>query len=206
MIEKRMPRHTFQRFLFVLCVPFAALPAVAEPLPTTEAIKDRVMGDPNAPVTLIEYASLACHHCADFHANTLPRIKERFIDTGKVKLIFRDFPFDGPAFAAAMTARCAPPAQYFQYVSVFFENQALWSHNPNPREALARIAKLGGMTQDDFDSCVDNKDLFTALRQRQIEAEQQHGIRSTPTFVLGDKTIAGNQPYEVFEKALSEAK
>jgi protein-disulfide isomerase len=206
MIENRMSRHTLHCILFVLCVPFAALPAVAEPLPTEEAIKDRVMGDPNAPVTLIEYASLACHHCADFHANTLPRIKERFIDTGKVKLIFRDFPFDGPAFAAAMTARCAPPGQYFQFVSVLFENQELWSHSPDPRSALGRIAKLGGMTQDDFDSCVDNKELFTALRQRQIEAEQQYGIRSTPTFVLGDKTIAGNQPYEVFEKALNDAK
>lgn len=198
--------RALRRLLVVLCVPFTALPAAAEPLPTAEALKDRVMGDPNAPVTLVEYASLACHHCADFHAKTLPRIKERFIDTGKVKLIFRDFPFDGPAFAAAMMARCAPEPRYFQYVSVLFENQALWSNSPSPREALARIAKLGGMTQDDFDKCVDNKDLFAGLRQRQIEAEQQHRIRSTPTFVLGDQTIAGNQPYEVFEKALNEAK
>ena len=182
------------------------LASEAEPLPTAQALEDRVMGDPNAPVTLVEYASLACHHCADFHKKTLPQIKERFIDTGKVKLIFRDFPFDGPAFAAAMTARCAPPARYFQFVSVLFENQELWSHSPNPREALARIAKLGGMSQESFDRCVDNKELFEGLRKRQLEAEQQYGIRSTPTFILGDKKITGNQPFDVFEKALSDAK
>ena len=184
-------------------MPFAS---EAEPLPTAQALEDRVMGDPNAPVTLVEYASLACHHCADFHKKTLPQIKERFIDTGKVKLIFRDFPFDGPAFAAAMTARCAPPARYFQFVSVLFENQKIWSHSANPREALARIAKLGGMSQESFDRCVDNKELFEGLRKRQLEAEQQYGIRSTPTFILGDKKITGNQPFDVFEKALSDAK
>ena len=194
----------FRKSLVALCFLFVPL-AAAEPLPTAEAIEDRVMGDPKAPVTLIEYASLACHHCADFHKNTLPKIKERFIDTGTVKLIFRDFPFDGAAFAAAMTARCAPPARYFQFVSVLFANQEMWSHSPNPREALARIAKLGGMTQQDFDRCVDNKELYEGLRKRQLEAERQYGIRSTPTFILGDKKITGNQPFEVFEKALSGA-
>lgn len=192
--------------LVFLCLLFAPLAAAAEPLSTAEALEDRVMGDPKAPVTLIEYASLACHHCADFHAKTLPKIKERFIDTGKVKLIFRDFPFDASAFAAAMTARCAPPARYFQFVSVLFTNQEMWSHSPNPREALARIAKLGGMTQDDFDQCVDNKELFAGLRQRQLDAEKQYEIRSTPTFLVGDKKITGSQPFEVFEKALNEAK
>ncbi len=189
--------------LYVLFVPFAA---EADPLTTAQALEDRIMGDPKAPVTLIEYASLACHHCADFHKKTLPKIKERFIDTGKVKLVFRDFPFDSAAFAAAMTARCAPPARYFQFVTVLFENQALWSHSPNAREALARIAKLGGMTQDDFDRCIDNKELFEGLRKRQLDAEQQYGIRSTPTFVLGNNKITGNQPFEIFEKALNDAK
>jgi protein-disulfide isomerase len=182
------------------------LAAAGEPLPTAEALKDRTMGDPSAPATIIEYASLACHHCADFHAKTLPAIKERFIDTGKAKLIFRDYPFDGPAFAAAMVARCAPPPRYFQFVSVLFENQTLWSHSPNPRQALARIAKLGGMTQDDFDACVDNRSLYEGLRQRQIEAEERYGIRSTPTFVVGGTVIVGNRPFEEFEKALSGAK
>lgn len=198
--------NLLEKKLVALCFLFAPLTAAAEPLTTAEALKDRVMGNPKAPVTLIEYASLACHHCADFHANTLPKIKERFIDTGKVKLIFRDFPFDSSAFAAAMTARCAPPARYFQFVSVLFANQEMWSHSPNPREALARIAKLGGMTQQDFDQCVDNKGLFAGLRQRQLDAERTYEIRSTPTFILGDKKITGNQPFKVFEKALNEAK
>jgi protein-disulfide isomerase len=201
-------RHVSPRFRLLLSGLLLIIPlaAAAEPLTTVEALKDRIMGDPKAPVTMIEYASLSCPHCADFHAKTLPKIKERFIDTGKAKLIFRDYPFDGPSFAAAMVARCAPPQRYFQFVSVLFENQELWSHSPNPREGLARIAKLGGMTQDDFDHCVDNRSLYEGLRQREIEAERQYGIQSTPTFVVGDKIIVGAQPYEVFEKALNGAK
>jgi protein-disulfide isomerase len=201
-------RHVTLRFRFLLAGLLLIIPlaAAAEPLPTAEALKDRTMGDPKAPVTMLEYASLSCPHCADFHAKTLPKIKEHFIDTGKVKLIFRDYPFDAPSFAAAMVARCAPPQRYFQFVAVLFENQTLWARSPNPREGLSRIAKLGGMTQDDFNRCVDNKSLYEGLRQRELEAERQYGVHSTPTFIIGDKTIVGAQPYEVFEKALSGKK
>ncbi len=169
-------------------------------------MKDRVMGDPKAPVTMIEYASLSCPHCADFATKTLPKIEKNFITTGKVKLIFRDYPFDGPAFAAAMVARCAPPQRYFPFLAVLFANQDIWARSANPREGLARIAKLGGMTQDDFNSCVDNKSLYEALRQRELSAQREYGVHSTPTFIIGDKTIVGAQPYEVFAKALTAAK
>ena len=96
----------------------------AEPLPTAEALKDHVIGDANAPVTMIEYSSLTCPHCADFHANTLPTIKENYIDTGKVKMIVRDFPIGGPAYAAAMIARCAGSrTAQLQFIDVLFANQ-----------------------------------------------------------------------------------
>jgi protein-disulfide isomerase len=201
-------QHVTKRFRLLLAGLFLVIPltAAATPLSVVDAMKDRVMGDPKAPVTMIEYASLSCPHCADFATKTLPKIEKNFITTGKVKLIFRDYPFDGPAFAAAMVSRCAPPQRYFQFLAVLFANQDIWARSANPREGLARIAKLGGMTQDDFNSCVDNKSLYEALRQRELSAQREYGVHSTPTFIIGDKTIVGAQPYEVFEKALTAAK
>ena len=94
-----------------------------------------VLGNPNAPVTVIEYASLSCHHCAEFHAGTLPKLKERYIDTGKVKLVFRDFPLEQNALRAAMIARCAGPERRERFVDVFFKQQDGWSHAKDPTAA-----------------------------------------------------------------------
>ncbi len=186
----------------VFLVPLAA---AAKPFSIAEAMKDRVLGNPKAPVTMIEYASLSCPHCADFANETLPKIEKNFIDTGKVKLIYRDYPFDGPAFAAAMVTRCAPPKRYFEFIKVLFANQDIWARTADPRAGLARIAKLGGMTNAEYNACVDNKSLYEALRQRAISAQREYGVHSTPTFLIGGKTIVGAQPYEVFAKALTDA-
>ena len=105
-----------------------------------------VLGNPNAPVTVIEYASLSCHHCAEFHAGTLPKLKERYIDTGKVKLVFRDFPLEQNALRAAMIARCAGPERRERFIDVFFKQQDGWSHAKDPTAALSQLAKLGGMS------------------------------------------------------------
>ena len=180
--------------------------ASAAPLSTEEALKDRVLGDPKAPVTIIEYSSLACPHCAKFHTNTLPKLKKNYIDTGKAKLVYRDFPLGGPAFAAAMMARCARPDRYFQFVDVLFKNQDNWARSQDPLSALARIGKLGGMSQADFDACTKNEELFNGLQKLQLEAQQKYDVNATPTFLINGTKISGARPYEEFEKAINSAK
>lgn len=183
----------------------------AEPISAQEALKDYPVGDANAPVTLIEYSSLGCPHCADFHAKTLPEIKKNYIDTGKVKLVIRDFPLGGPATAAAMMARCTKPERRAQFIEVLFKNQDSWAKAQDPKAALARIGKLGGMSEAEFDRCTSDKALFEGIQKLQLEAQQKYDVNATPTFIVvrgnsseGEK-ISGAQPYEVFEKAFAKA-
>lgn len=183
----------------------------AEPIPTEEALKDYPIGNKDAPVTLIEYSSLSCPHCAEFHAKTLPEIKKNYIDTGKVKLIIRDFPLGGPAYAAAMMARCTKPERRAQFIEVLFKNQDGWSKAQDPKAALARIGKLGGMSQAEFDRCISDQALFQGIQKLQLEAQQKYDVNATPTFIVAKgnssegETISGAQPYEVFEKAFAKA-
>lgn len=183
----------------------------AEPLATEDALKDSVIGDANAPVTLIEYSSLACPHCADFHINTLPEITKNYIDTGKVKLIVRDFPIGGPAYAAAMMARCVPPDRRTKFVDVLFKNQDMWSKAADPKTALARIGKLGGLSQEDFDRCTSDKALFEGIQKLQLEAQSKYDVNATPTFIVMSsknsdvEKISGSQPYDVFKQAFDKA-
>jgi protein-disulfide isomerase len=183
----------------------------AEPISTAEALKDHPIGNPNAPVTMVEYSSLGCPHCADFHVKTLPQIKKNYIDTGKIKLIIRDFPLNGPSYAAAMMARCTKPERREQFIDVLFANQDSWAAAQDPKSALARIGKLGGLSQEDFERCTSDQALFEGIQKLQLEAQQKYDVNATPTFIImksqnsdGEK-IEGSQPYEVFEKAFAKA-
>ena len=111
---------------------------------------DMVMGAANAPVTIIEYASLTCPHCAAFSTGTFPRLKEQYIDTGLVRFIFRDFPLDNFAFAAAVVARCAGPERFFGFIEVFFQQQDAWTRGNEQtiRNNMRQIARLGGMSDE----------------------------------------------------------
>ena len=181
------------------------MPAWAEPPSTKDALKDRVLGDPNAPVEIIEYSSLTCSHCRNFHLNVLPELKKIYIDTGKVKMVYRDFPFDRFGLMAAVLARCAPPKRYFQFLDVLFENQLRWSRDPNPGAALVRIGKLGGLSEDDFQACMDNKPLVEGVIQMRLDANKRFDVTATPTFVInGDKRVVGFQEFEVFDKLLEK--
>src|ERR1700746_1448533 len=117
---------------------------------------DRILGNPEAPITIVEYASLTCPHCAHFANEVLPELKKKWIDSGKAKLVLRDFPLDEPALRAAMIARCAPPDRFYAYVDTLFAAQDKWVMARDYREALARLVKLGGMSQDEFDNCLKN--------------------------------------------------
>ncbi len=146
------------------------------------------VGDENAPVTIVEYMSMTCPHCARFHHETYPGIKEKYVDTGKVRFILREFPLDQLAAAAIMLARCAPEDQYFPFVSVLFEQQVSWATAQDKRAALLQMAKLAGFTQESFEACLTNQKLLDDVSAVRSRAADDYGVNSTPTFFInGDK-------------------
>jgi protein-disulfide isomerase len=164
---------------------------------------DRILGNPEAPITIVEYASLTCPHCAHFANDVLPEIKKAWIDTGKAKLVLRDFPLDEPALRAAMIARCAPPDRYYAFADTFFAAQEKWVRSPDYREALARLAKLGGMGKEEFDTCLKNTELENKIVEERLKATQELEVNSTPTFFVNGTKLAGAPTTEEFEKLLS---
>lgn len=164
---------------------------------------DRILGNPDAPVTIVEYASLTCPHCAHFENDVLPELKKKWIDTGKVKLVLRDYPLDEPALRAAMIARCAPPDRFYAYVDTFFAAQDKWMMARDYREALARLVKLGGMSKDEFDNCLKNTKLEDRIVEGRLIASKELDVNSTPTFFINGAKFAGAPTVEDFDKVLS---
>lgn len=181
-------------------------PARAEPLPTDQALADRVLGNPDAPVTIFDYSSLTCPHCATFHVQTLPKLKDQYLDTGKAKLVFRDFPFDAAALRGAMMARCAPKDRYYAVLDVLFKQQDKWTRAADPIKALAQLGKLAGISQADFDACMANQALADGILKMRMDGEQKYKVDSTPTFVLNDGAgrVDGAQPFEKFAEAIDK--
>ena len=163
------------------------------------SIKEMAIGEKDAPLTIIEYASLGCSHCAKFHQETYPTLKKDYIDTGKVKFIFRDFPLGTPALAATMIARCSGPKRYFGFVEMFFRSQTQWSHAENPLEALSKVARLGGMPPVDVQACMRDQKLLEYIQLQKKHAYEEDGINSTPYFVIGTEKLSGGVPYNQLE-------
>jgi protein-disulfide isomerase len=156
------------------------------PLPEME------MGEADAPVTIVEYMSLTCPHCAAFHTTTFEAIKEKYIDSGQVRFIVRDFPFDPRAAAGAMLARCAPDGQYFPMISMMFEQQASWASAQDARGALLQMSRMAGFTQESFEACLTNQQLLDDVNAVRQKAAEQFEVQSTPTFLINGQRYAGN--------------
>ncbi len=184
----------FGGFAGVIATPAHAV--TNEQLLEPQALPDMVLGDPAAPVTIVEYASMTCPHCATFHETTLPKLKEKYIDTGKVKLIFREFPFDPRAAAAFMLARCAPAEQYFPMIDVLFKQQASWSTPEDARTPLLQIAKLAGFTQEKFETCLKDQELLNKVRAVFDKGSKEYGVESTPTFFINGEKTSGTLSIE----------
>jgi len=166
---------------------------------------DHVLGKQDAPVTIIEYASLTCPHCADFDHETLPKIKKDWIETGKAKYAFRNFPFDQAALRAAMLAECAGPEKYFNFIDALFGSQLTWARASDPSAALTRMAKLGGLGDERVQACFKDEALANRIVAVRMTAEKDLEVNSTPTFFINGKKLVGAQPYEAFEEALTAA-
>ena len=164
---------------------------------------DRILGNPDAPITIVEYASLTCPHCAHFTNDVLPELKKKWIDTGKAKLVLRDYPLDEPALRAAMIARCAPPDRFYAYTDMFFGAQDKWVTARDYRDALARLVKLGGMSREEFDNCLKNTALENKIVEGRLIASKELDVNSTPTFFINGTKFTGAPTVEEFDKALS---
>lgn len=163
-----------------------------EGLMKEQALPDIVVGDENAPVTIIEYASLTCPHCRSFHVNTYPEIKKMYVDTGKVKMIKREFPFDPLATAGFMLARCAPGDKRDAMIDVLFEQQEKWSRAQKPVAELLQISKLAGFTQESFEKCLTNQALLDKVNAVRNAGANDYGVASTPTFYINGLQYSGD--------------
>jgi protein-disulfide isomerase len=183
-----------------------ASPALAQTIASEELMQpgplgEMTMGDDNAPVTIVEYASMTCPHCAHFHAETLPELKKRYIDTGKVRFIFREFPFDPLAAGAFMLARCADKDKYFPLIDALFSQQTKWV-TQNPIEPLMAIAKQAGFTQESFEACLANQKVLEGIEWVRNRASEKLGVDSTPTFFINGTKLKGAASIDEMAKAI----
>ena len=171
---------------------------------------DFVIGDKDAPITIIEYASMSCSHCASFHNSTLNDLKTEYIDTGKVRFVFRDFPFNYPALLGSMMMRCIPNEVRYDYMNALYLLQKSWvvRENATTMQELYKIMQSGGMTKNEFDACYSDEQLENEILEGVIAAQKEFNIRSTPSFLVNGKLIEGNKSIKEFrqiiDKILSE--
>lgn len=192
--------------LAVAGTPFSAFAQSfsAQDLVAAPPLPDVWQGDEKAPVTMIEYASLTCSHCATFHRNTYPTLKSRYIDAGKVRFTLREFPLDPLAAAGFMLARSAPGGleKRENLIGVLFERQQSWAFTDKPLQALLEIAKQAGFTQESFEACLKNQELYDAVIKTREQGEKQFGVNATPTFFINGKKQNGDMSVEALDKTL----
>ena len=167
---------------------------------------DFVLGSPESPITIIEYASMSCSHCADFHNDTLESLKTEYIDTGKVKFVFRDFPFNYPALVGSMILRCVPNDARYQYMNALYKLQKNWvrrEHSDTKKE-LYKIMQSGGMQQEDFDACLSDINLENDILEDVMNAQKEFNIRSTPSFIINGVLYSGNKNIKEFRQIIDK--
>lgn len=180
-------------------------PAGAQAVDQSEVMKpgplrEMVFGDANAPVTVIEYTSLTCHHCQDFHKKTWPAVRAKYVDTGKIRFILREFPLDQLAMAGFMLARCSGDEKWYSVIDVLYQNSAAWEHSDKPLDALSNIMRQTGMTRAELETCLSNERLFEDIKQIRERASKTFRVASTPTFFINGNRHAGAPTLDQFSK------
>lgn len=174
-----------------------------EELAVPSPLGDVELGNKDAKVTIIEYASMTCSHCATFHEKTFPVLKSKWIDTGKVRFILREFPLDPLATAGFMLARCAGNDKYYPVVDLLFSQQKNWAFSNKPVEALLSLVKQAGFSQESFEACLKNQQIYDAVNAVRDRAAQKLGVNSTPTFFINGQVQRGALSVEELDKILT---
>ncbi len=210
----KISRRSFLTTTAVATLGSSALTAVSVPsaaqgaFDSAELLKEgglpeKWLGNADAKVVVIEYASMTCPHCASFHEVSFPYLKAKYIDTGKIRFALREFPLDPLATAAFMLARCAPDDKYYDMVGLFFERQTLWTRTEQPVDAMFSLSKQAGFTQESFRACLTNQSLLDGVNAVKDRGSNAFKVSATPTFfVNGAKVKDFNSP-EAIDKALT---
>jgi protein-disulfide isomerase len=167
-----------------------------------QALPDIVQGKADAPVTVVEYASMTCTHCAAFHTETYPTLLKKYVETGKVKFILREFPLDPLATAGFMLARCEGPEKRSAVVDLLFTQQKNWAFVDKPLEALAGILKQTGMSKDAFETCLKDQKLYDQVNEVRDGGSQKFGVTATPTFYFNGTKVSGEITPDTLAKIL----
>lgn len=178
-------------------------------LPSTYVMPNaHVIGDPQAPITIYEYSSFGCFHCADFHLQTLPKLKQEFIDNGSVRLVFVSFPIDRTSMNAALLAECMPADKYFAFADLLFKKQREWGMARDPEKVLLQYAALSGLGSEKAKACLKNDEMAREILENRQNGMTQIGIQGTPSFVIrsadGFELLQGAQSTDNFRKLLME--
>ena len=199
--------NTLLKYFVLIC--FFLLPYFSSALSKTILNineNDFIIGNKNASITVIEYASMSCSHCADFHIKTLPQLIEKYVDTGKIKIVFRDFPFNYPALLGSMVLRCIPEDTRYEYTQALYKLQLKWVNRENAKttQELYKIMQSGGMTKKEFNSCISNVDLENDILQSLMDAQNEFNIKSTPSFLINGLLVEGNKPFKDFREIIDK--
>ena len=163
---------------------------------------DVVEGDPDAPITVIEYASLTCPHCAAFHNQTYKRLKTDYIDTGKIKFIYRDYPLGNEALSASIIARCGGEEKYLAFIDLFLTQQDKWTRSADWMGELQKMARFGGLGADQINACLSDQALGQSVVNRTRAASEVFRVNSTPTIVIDGETWTGGRDFATMAEAL----
>ncbi len=186
-------------FLFLLSSG-ASFAGSSTPLP------ERAKGDPKAPITVVEYSSLTCSHCANFYNDVMPEFEKKYIETGKVRFIYKDFPLDGPSLKGSALAHCLPEDKFFPFVAVLYRNRDAWLSSPKPETVMIQYAKLAGMSDEKAKACLENTELMDKLVAQRTEVMNKYNIQATPTFIInnGEERIMGARRLDAFTAAFDK--
>ncbi len=166
---------------------------------TIEALKEKKIGTEEANIEIIEFASLTCGHCAKFHNEVFPKIKKEFIDTGKVSFIYQDFPLDKFALKASVIARCSGEKKFFSFLKVLYSKQKDWTRTEDPFRSLLKIAKLGGLKNEEIKVCVGNKSIEDGILKQRLNASKKFDIKATPTLYINGEKYDGDLTFEALK-------
>ena len=181
---------------------FAQASVSAQELAQPGPLGDVAVGPADAKVTIIEYASLTCSHCARFHKETYPELKKRYIDTGKVRFVLREFPLDPLAVAGFMLARCEGEAKYYPITDLLFEQQRSWAFNEKPLDALQQTMRQAGFSKEKFEACLKDQKVYDGINATRKRAEEKFKVDSTPTFFINGQRHPGALSIDDIEKIL----